>query len=88
MSGGYSTSFDAENDVVLNSHILAEFRKELKSKMRFKTASTYKKPLTEARRANIITFKKSKNICQSLPWSSKKYGNRSGAAVEKKVKSV
>ena len=28
--GGYSTSFDAENDFVLNFHILAELRKELK----------------------------------------------------------
>ena len=42
MRGGYSTSFDAENDFVLNSHILAELRKELKGKMRLKTASTHK----------------------------------------------
>ena len=40
--GGFSTSFDAENDFVLNSHILAELRKKLKSKMRLKTASTHK----------------------------------------------
>ena len=42
MKGGYSTSFDVDNDFVLNSHILAELRKELKSKMRLKTASTHK----------------------------------------------
>ena len=42
MRGRYSTSFDAENDFVLNSHILAELRKELKSKMRLKTASAHK----------------------------------------------
>ena len=41
MRGGHSTSFDAENDFFLNSHILAEPRKELKSKMRLKTASTH-----------------------------------------------
>ena len=43
MRGGYSTSFDAKNDFVLNFHSLAaELRKELKSKMRLKTASTHK----------------------------------------------
>ena len=42
MRGEYSTSFDAENYFVLNSHILAELRKELKSKMGLKTASTHK----------------------------------------------
>ena len=42
MRGRYSTSFEAENDFVLNSHISAGLRKELKSKMRFKTASTHK----------------------------------------------
>ena len=42
MRGGYSTSFDAENEFVINSHILAELRKELKSKMRLATASTRK----------------------------------------------
>ena len=41
MRGGYSTSFDAENDFLLNSHILAELRKELKGNMRLKTASTH-----------------------------------------------
>ena len=30
MKGEYSTSFDAENDFVLNSHILPELRKEIK----------------------------------------------------------
>ena len=42
MRGKYSTSFDAENNFVLNSQILAELRKELKSKMRLKTASVHK----------------------------------------------
>ena len=39
---GYSTSFDAGNDFVLISHILAELRKELKSKMKLKIASVDK----------------------------------------------
>ena len=42
MRGGYSTSLDGEKDFFLNSNILAELRKELKSKMRLKTASTHK----------------------------------------------
>ena len=42
MRGGESTSFDAENDYVLNSHILAEPRKEFKSIMRLKAASRHK----------------------------------------------
>ena len=42
MRGGHSTSFDAESDFVLISHILAELRKELKSKIRLKIASTDK----------------------------------------------
>ena len=42
MRGRYSTSFDAENDYDLKSHILAEPRKELKRKMRLKTASAQK----------------------------------------------
>ena len=42
MRGGFSTRFDAVNDFVLNSHILAELRKKLKSKMRLKTASKHK----------------------------------------------
>ena len=41
MRGGHSTIFDAGNDFFLNSHILAEPRKELNSKMRLKTASTH-----------------------------------------------
>ena len=45
MRGGYSTSFDAENDFVLDSLILAELRKELKSKMSLKTASTHKEAI-------------------------------------------
>ena len=42
MRGRYSTSFDAENDFVLNSHVLDDRQKELKSEMRLKTASTHK----------------------------------------------
>ena len=60
MIGGYSTSFDAENGFVLNSHILAELRKELKSKMKLKTASTQRSHLrrnAKARRANTIALK-------------------------------
>ena len=40
---GYSTGFDAENDFLINSDILAELREELKSKIRLKTPSTHKK---------------------------------------------
>ena len=78
MTGGCSTSFDAENDFVLNSHILAELRKEFKNKMRLKTASTPKEATYEEiqrHEEQIQSLKKSKNRCQSLPWSSKKYGN-------------
>ena len=42
MSGGYSTSIDAENDFILNSHILPKLRKEFKNKMSFKTDSNFK----------------------------------------------
>ena len=42
MSGGYSTSIDAENGFILNSHILAKRRKEFKNKMNFKTDSNFK----------------------------------------------
>ena len=42
MRGAYSTSFNAENGFVLKSLILTELRKELKSKMRLKTASKHK----------------------------------------------
>ena len=41
MRAGYGASIDAENDFVLNSHILAELRKELKGKIRLKIASTH-----------------------------------------------
>ena len=47
MRGGYSTSFDAENDFVLNSQILAELRKESKGKVRLKTASAHKEATYE-----------------------------------------
>ena len=42
MSGGYSSAIDAENDFILNSHILAKLRKEFKNKMNFKTDSNFK----------------------------------------------
>ena len=42
MRGGYSISFNAENDFVLESVILTELRKELNIKMRLKTASKHK----------------------------------------------
>ena len=42
MRGGYSTSFDAENYFLLNFHILAKLRKELKNKMNLKTDSNHK----------------------------------------------
>ena len=42
MRGGYSTSIDTENNFILNSHILAKLRKELKNTMNFKTDSNFK----------------------------------------------
>ena len=42
MRGGYSTSIDAENDLILNSHILAKLKKEFKNKINFKTDSKFK----------------------------------------------
>ena len=78
MRGGYSISFNAENDFVLESVILTELRKELNIKMRLKTASKHKDATCGKMQRRKITFKNSKNICQSLPWSSKKYGNRNG----------
>ena len=59
MSGGYSTSIDAENDFILNSHMLAKLRKEFKNKMNFKTDSNFKKStLNEIRKYEdqIATF--------------------------------
>ena len=59
MSAGYSTSIDAENDFILNSHILAKLRKEFKNKMNFKTDSNFKKStLNEIRKYEdqIATF--------------------------------
>ena len=44
MSGGYSTTIDAENEFILNSHILAKLRKEIKNKKNFKTDSNFKEP--------------------------------------------
>lgn len=40
-------SFDAENNFVLNAHVLAELWKELKSEMRWKLYQHSKTPLTE-----------------------------------------
>ena len=42
MSGGYSTAIDAENDFIVKFHILSKLRKELKSKMNFKTGSNFR----------------------------------------------
>ena len=42
MSGGYSTAIDAENDFIVNFHILSKLRKEFKSKMNFKTDSNFR----------------------------------------------
>ena len=42
MSGGYSTAIDAENDFILNSHILAKLRKEFKNKMILRLTQTSK----------------------------------------------
>ena len=42
MSGGYSTSIDAEIDFILNSHTLSKLRKEFENKMNFKTNSNFK----------------------------------------------
>ena len=42
LRGGYSTSFYAENNFDLNSHIIAELRKELKNKVTLKASSTHK----------------------------------------------
>ena len=66
----YSTSFGKENDFVLIYHILAEFRKEFKSKMRLKTASTEKE----------VTYREMESQeeqIQSLLKNLKKYVNPS-----------
>ena len=42
MSGGYSSTIDAENDFILNSNIRAKLRKEFKNKMNFITDSNFK----------------------------------------------
>ena len=42
MSGCYSSATDAENDFILNSHILAKLRKEFKNKMILKLTQTSK----------------------------------------------
>ena len=86
MRGGYSISFNAENDFVLNSHILSELWKELKSKMRLKTASasTHKEATygeIQRHKEQIQSLLKNlKKVCQTLHCSSKKYGNRNGGA--------
>ena len=53
MRRGCNSSFDTENDF----HILAKLRKDLKSKMRLKTASTHEEANAKAQRANTITLK-------------------------------
>ena len=42
MRSGYSTFIDAENDFILDSHILAKHRKKFKNKINFKTDSNFK----------------------------------------------
>lgn len=44
MRDGYSTSVDAENHYIQNSHILSKLRKERKNKMNLKTKSNHKEP--------------------------------------------
>ena len=77
----YSTSFDKENDFVLIYHILAEFRKEFKSKIRLKTASTEKEATygeMESQEEQIQSLLKNHFKSMSiLPWSRNKYGNLS-----------
>ena len=41
-SGGHSTSTDAENDFILNSHILAKLRKEFKNNWILRMTQTWK----------------------------------------------
>lgn len=42
MRGGYSTSLEATDDFVLNTHLLAKLRASLKQKMNLKTPSLHK----------------------------------------------
>ena len=42
MSSGYNSAIDAENDFILNSHILVKLRKEFTKKKNFKTDSNFK----------------------------------------------
>ena len=66
---GYTTSFDAENDFVLNSHILGELREKLRSKMRLKIASTH-------REATYREMQRHEEQIQSLLKNLKTYVNR------------
>ena len=42
MSSSYNSAIDAENDFILNSHILVKLRKEFTKKKNFKTDSNFK----------------------------------------------
>ena len=79
MGGGYSTSFDAKNDFALNFHSLAaELRKELRSKMRLKTASTHKE-------STYGEIQRHKEQIQSLLKNLKTYVNHFHGAVRNMV---
>ena len=62
MREGYSTSYDAESNFDLKSHIIAELRKELKNKMTLKTASIHLRRDAKIQKANKFAFEKSKNM--------------------------
>ena len=67
MNRGYSTSFDAENDFIVDSHILAKLRKEFKNKMNFKTDSNFK---VWVHRKSRVVYKKEIAIPRSkFLWS-------------------
>ena len=76
MSGGYSTSIDAENDFILDSHILAKLRKEFKNKMNFKTNSNFKESTPGELRKHeeqiarlIASLNKYSNPFHEVPWN-------------------
>ena len=68
MRGGYSTTIDAENDFILNSHILTKLRKELKNKMNLKTDCNHKE-------STPGDFKKHEEQIAGLVGSLNNYGD-------------
>ena len=69
MSGGYSTVIDAENDFILNSHILAKLRKAFKNKMILRLTQTSKNQHpaemifeTRMRQYNVLKQKQRKSF--------------------------